>query len=267
MQPHFPVVRCGDCSLVYADEHFKAADLESFYSGDYYQRAYVCHPHEIDRKLAQDYVRAFNLVDRHLKGGKLLDFGCARGTFLAELDRRGFAPRWSLQGVDINPDEIRMGREAGLDLCCADLETAAFEEESFDAVSSLSVLEHLQDPLGNLRELRRILRPGGELLIIVPHGASLIIDLAIVASKLLGGVARGFTDNVFHEEHLYYFTRETLGRTLQACGFRPRRFFFQPSYLETHPTGPLVALGIMGLRFSAWMLRRQTMLGVVATRI
>ena len=89
---------------------------------------------------------------------------------------------------------------------------------------------------------------------------------AILASRLLGKTVSGFTENVFHEEHLYYFTRHTLERALKETGFEVRRFFFQPSYLETHPTGPLVAVGVAGLRFLSWVTRRQTMLGAVGVR-
>ena len=159
-----------------------------------------------------------------------------------------------------------MGTEEGLDLTCATMESAGYEPESFDAITSLSVMEHLQDPMGVLRQIHTALKPGGELLIIVPHGDSLIIDMAVVASRVLGKRVAGFTDNVFHEEHLYYFNRKTMARALRETGFEPRRFFFQPSYLETHPTGPLVALGVLGLRFGSWVLRRQTMLGVIAKR-
>lgn len=267
MQAHFPVVRCDGCRLVYADEHFRAQDLASFYSGDYYQRAYVCHPKEIDRKIARDYVRAFDRVDRRLGRGRLLDFGSARGTFLAELRNRGYGDRWRFEGVDINPDEVRMGQEAGLPVRCVALEDAGFAEATFDAVTAFSVIEHLQDPASVLREISRVLRPGGEVLIIVPHGECLIIKLAVLASRLAGDRCRAFTDNVFHEEHLYYFGRRTLDRALGEAGFKVREWFFEPSYLETHPPGPLVAVGAYALRFASWLFRQQTMLGVVATRI
>jgi hypothetical protein len=82
----------------------------------------------------------------------------------------------------------------------------------------------------------------------------------------MGHRARGFTDNVFHEEHLYYFTPTTIGRALTDVGFEVREIFYTPSYLETHPPGPLVAIGAYGLRLASWVFRRQTMLGVVARR-
>ena len=266
MQAHFPVVKCRGCGLVYADEHFQDKDLEAFYSGDYYQRAYVCHPPEIDAKIAADYVRAFDRVDRKLKGGKVLDFGSARGTFIAELLARGYDDRWEALGIDINADEVAMGLEKNLPLLASDLDGAGFEPGSFDAITAFSVMEHLQAPQGFVDDFARLLRPGGELLFIVPAGNCLILDVAILAGRLLGNRVRGFTDNVFHEEHLYYFTRRTMRRLLEPRGFQVREFFFTPSYLETHPPSPLVAVGAYGLRLASFLTRRQTMLGVVATR-
>lgn len=266
LQAHFPVVKCDGCKLVYADEHFRDADLQSFYSGDYYERAYVCHPAEIDGKIAADYVRSFERVDRALGGGRLLDFGSARATFLGELKKRGFEDRWQLEGVDINPDECRMGTEAGLDVHCGTIDEERYDGAEYDAITAFSVMEHLQDPVSIVERMAEVLRPGGELLFIVPAGDCLILDLAIIASRILGDRVRGFTDNVFHEEHLYYFTESTMKRLLEPRGFRVREFFYTPSYLETHPPSFLVGLGSSGLRGASWMLRKQTMLGVVATK-
>ena len=173
MQAHFPVVRCGGCSLIYADEHFGDEQLRQFYTGDYYERAYVCHPPEIDKKIADDYVRAFDLVARRRPGGgRLLDFGSARGTFLGELKARGYEDSWKLQGLDINPDEVGMGREAGLDIICGTIESAGIPPESFDVVTAFSVLEHLQEPLEELARIRSILKPGGSLVAIIPRATA-----------------------------------------------------------------------------------------------
>jgi SAM-dependent methyltransferase len=265
-QAHFPVVRCRGCGLVYADEHFTAEDLARFYSGDYYQRAYVCHPKEIDRKIAADYADAFALTAASKRGGALLDFGGARGTFLGELRRRGYESKFSLLGVDINPDEIRFGLEQGLPVRCVDILREPLPAASFDVVTSFSVLEHMQDPGGTLAALARLLKPGGELLLTLPAGDCLIVWSAVLAAHLFGRLARGYTDNVFHEEHLYYYTPKTLGAAFRKAGLEPTLFRGAPSYLETHPPGPLIAAGAYALRFASWALRRQTMLIAVARK-
>ncbi|HYC78765.1 MAG TPA: class I SAM-dependent methyltransferase [Planctomycetota bacterium] len=266
LQAHFPVVKCRGCGLVYADEHFTADDLARFYSGDYYRRAYVCHPKEIDRKIAADYAEAFALTAASRGGGRLLDFGSARGTFLAELRRRGYGGRFEMLGVDINPDEVRMGLDAGLPVRHVDVLAEPLEAESFDVVTAFSVLEHMQDPGGTLAALRRLLKPGGELLLTLPAGDCLILGSAVLASKVFGRAARAYTDNVFHEEHLYYYTPKTLSAAFRKAGLEPVLFKGAPSYLETHPPGPAVAVAAWALRFASWACRRQTMLTAIARR-
>ncbi|MCA9319617.1 MAG: methyltransferase domain-containing protein, partial [Planctomycetes bacterium] len=205
-QAHFPVVRCRSCGLVYADEHFRDEDLRGFYTGDYYQRAYVCHPKEIDAKISAAYLREFGRIDRRMPGGgRVLDFGSARGTFVQALIDSDLASRWTPQGIDINPDEIAMGEAKGTPVRLADVFAGEVESESHEAVTAFSVLEHMQDPRATLEALRDVLVPKGKLLLIVPNGKCLIIKAGLVAHHLAKDRVRGFTDNVFHEEHLYYF--------------------------------------------------------------
>jgi 2-polyprenyl-3-methyl-5-hydroxy-6-metoxy-1,4-benzoquinol methylase len=266
MQAYFPVVRCKSCGLLYADEHFSEVDLEGFYSGNYYERAYVLHPKEIDQKLARDYAQLIERVISGRKEGKLLDFGSARGSFLAELIVRGHAENWDLLGIDINPDEIRLGEEAGLPVMCSELFAAEFEDETFDVVTAFSVIEHMQDPMGTLKELARVLKPGGNLVVIVPNGDCLLVRLAIIAGQLSRRLFRSFTDKVFHEEHFYYFTKKTFASMCYDVGLIPQAIFGAPSYLEVHPTSPWVALGAYGVRFASFILRRQTMLVAIVSK-
>lgn len=266
LQAHFPVVRCRKCSLIYADEHFRDEDLTRFYSGDYYQRAYVCHPPQIDAKIAGDYVREFRRVDDRVKGGSLLDFGSARGTFLAALMRTEMGARWRCEGVDINADEIAMGRAKGLPVRVADISGNDVPSSTYEAVTAFSVIEHMKDPRAILAAVRRVLKPDGHFLMIVPNGKCLIISLGRLAAALFGDRVRSFTDNVFHEEHLYYFSPLTARRMLNECGFDVVEIGFQPSYLETHAPGIALKLPAALLRFASWVFRRQTMLLVLARR-
>jgi 2-polyprenyl-3-methyl-5-hydroxy-6-metoxy-1,4-benzoquinol methylase len=266
MQAYFPVVRCRSCGLLYADEHFSEVDLEGFYSGDYYNRAYVFDPKDIDQKLARDYARLFKRIASARNEGKLLDFGSARGSFLAELIAQGQVENWDLLGIDINQDEIRMGEEAGLPVLCSKLFEAGFQDAEFDVITAFSVIEHMQDPMGTLRELARVLKPGGDLMVIIPNGDCLMIKLAIFAGNLSKKMFRSFTDIVFHEEHFYYFTRKTFTSMCYDVGLIPQAIFGAPSYLEVHPTSPWVAVGAYAVRLASFLLRRQTMLVAIARK-
>jgi len=97
---------------------------------------------------------------------EILDAGCGTGAILQRLGN----PNKNV-GVDLAPEAISLCRRRGLNnVRQADIMALPFGDASFDAVICASVLYHqwVQDPGGALRELHRVLRPGGLLLVNVP---------------------------------------------------------------------------------------------------
>jgi SAM-dependent methyltransferase len=73
------------------------------------------------------------------------------------------------EGVDISPQAVEFCRERGLDsVRLGAIEHLPYESSSFDLVTALDVVEHLDDDVAGLREMRRVLRPDGRLLVFVP---------------------------------------------------------------------------------------------------
>ena len=103
-------------------------------------------------------------------GATALDAGCGAGLLLVELDRHAEA-----YGVDTDPEAVALAREAvGTDRVeLASLHALPFPDAHFDLVMSMDVLEHLEDDRAALRELWRVARPGGRLLVSVPVFPSL----------------------------------------------------------------------------------------------
>lgn len=95
---------------------------------------------------------------------RILDVGCGTGANLMLLSQFGDA-----EGVDISPDALAFCRERGLDrLRLGAAESLPYEPAQFDLVTAFDVVEHLDDDLAGLREMRRVLRPGGRILLFVP---------------------------------------------------------------------------------------------------
>jgi 2-polyprenyl-3-methyl-5-hydroxy-6-metoxy-1,4-benzoquinol methylase len=110
--------------------------------------------------------------------GCLLDAGCGTGNETVELLRR--APRLRIHGVDLSRTALAIAAdrpETGkATFCCSALECLPFRDAAFDYISSHEVVEHVEDPAVVLRELHRVLKPGGVCAIATPNGASLWIE-------------------------------------------------------------------------------------------
>jgi len=94
----------------------------------------------------------------------ILDVGCGTGANLEMLNHFGKA-----EGVDVSSEAIAFCKERGLsDVHLGQAERLPFADSSFDLVTALDVVEHLDDDVAGLREMRRVLRPGGRALLFVP---------------------------------------------------------------------------------------------------
>jgi len=115
------------------------------------------------RRIIVSFVKEIcaRLTDRR---PRILDVGCGTGANLKTLSEFGDA-----EGVDVSPDAIEFCRERGLtNVKLGAAEELPYESGTFDLVTALDVVEHLDDDVGGLREMRRVLRPGGHALIFVP---------------------------------------------------------------------------------------------------
>ena len=102
---------------------------------------------------------------RYLKAddrGRLLDVGSGNGLFLHQMKRLGGA----VAGVELDGRAASVARaKFGLEVFEGPLEEATFPDEYFDAITMNHVIEHVLDPVGLLKECRRVLRPGGKLVV------------------------------------------------------------------------------------------------------
>jgi ubiquinone/menaquinone biosynthesis C-methylase UbiE len=105
----------------------------------------------------------------HLRPGlDLLDVGCGPGTITRDLAERVAPGR--VTGIDASPEviaeaerEAKARRAPGVTFATGDVYALEFSDATFDVVHAHQVLQHLTDPVGALREMRRVLRPGGVL--------------------------------------------------------------------------------------------------------
>jgi SAM-dependent methyltransferase len=97
-------------------------------------------------------------------GARILDAGCGSGRNMVELARRG-----TVTGVELSPTSVCLARERGVgEVIEGSVLDMPFADDSFELAVSLDVVEHLEDDVAALRELRRVVVPGGALVVTVP---------------------------------------------------------------------------------------------------
>lgn len=201
----FRLLRCVHCDLVRTEPQLPPEALATFYGEQYWGAVQEPDPAWIRR----DQRHRTALLHRFRTSGSILDVGCGLGFFLRALD----PSRWDRYGAEPMPlPYSEAARALGAErIVHAPLTGAALPSEKFDVVTFWDSLEHLPDPRAELQEARRVLRPGG---------------LVVLALPNFGGYqARHFGEDWYHlslPHHLWHFTPVTLARLLDSCGFRIR---------------------------------------------
>ena len=112
----------------------------------------------------------------------IVDLGCGEGIALEKFERN--FPEKKAIGVDLEIENIEICVEHGLTAIYGDVCALPIPDASFDACLCIDMLEHLKDPQQPLREIKRILKPGGRLIIVVPNDRNFFLArLALLMFK------------------------------------------------------------------------------------
>ena len=165
------------------------------------------------------------------RGGVLLDVGTHDGAFTERVARRLGATR--VAGVELLEPHAEAARARGIEVACADVDDGLpFGDAEFDVVHANQVIEHVRRTDGLLREMRRVLRPGGVALVSTNNLASWhnVASLALglqpmpahVSDEVIVGNPLNPEDGRAHEDvgrtHLRLFTGRALGRLCAVHG-------------------------------------------------
>lgn len=177
---------------------------------------------KVRRKVAFDLLKKYRLKPEETK---VLDFGCGSGYLVSCLAEKGYQSF----GLDISEEAIRFGRQQGVkNIDVIDAHKINFPDNYFNAVLLLDVIEHLEDESWAIKEVERVLAPGGSAIIMVP------------AFQFLWGVQ----DEVAH--HYRRYTLPGLIRVVkEANGLTVAR----KTYFNTFLFGPVAAVRLISRWF------------------
>ncbi len=169
----------------------------------------------------------------NLSPGKVLDVGCGLGFLLS-----GINDKWEKHGVEISEFGANYAKRYGKVLCGV-LQAAEYGSDSFDVVLIYHVIEHMKNPVSELKEIKRILKPGGKLIVGTPdfdcglakrfgYNFRLLKDTTHISLFDTFKLYRLLTDLFFDIEKVSYpffdteyFTKENLLRLFDTSKISP----------------------------------------------
>jgi SAM-dependent methyltransferase len=222
------LVECMNCGLVYVpaatedraefDDHYY---VEGVYA-DYVQDREAIHRSAVSR---------LQTLERAVQGRRLLDVGCAAGYFLEAARTRG----WNGAGLELSAYSVQLARRLALEVFEASI-LAPPPLPVFDAITMWDTIEHIPRPDIAVENVRRMLRPGGVLVISTGDRRSLV-------ARALGRRWRLMHDPT----HKFFFDEPTLSSLLATAGFRvlsvsrPGKWVSAGMILHQLPPGPTTA--------------------------
>ena len=197
----FRYVKCENCSLVFSSPRLTIDEINRIYK--------IGFEGKLDKKKKESdqskYYKIIKSFSKYRSNNRILDIGCFYGTFLkaaSDFD-------WEIYGTEISKDIIpHAQKNTKGDIRLGELENINFEENYFDVVVMMDVIEHLQDPLKTLQEINRILRPGGLLYFDTPNFNSL--ERKVIGKDL----------HTIFPWHFYFFTSKTISQLLQKTNYK-----------------------------------------------
>ena len=210
----YTVVKCRTCGLMRTNPRPTPDTIGYYYPEDYgpYLSTRIQQGKKkqnsnlkIPFKHFKNRIFQFNTeIIPSLRPGRLLEVGCASGSFLHKMVSQG----WQVQGIEYSEKVAESARASGYQVYAGSLETAPTPKEKFDLVVGWMVLEHLHDPIGCLKKLSEWTKSGAWLVLSVPNATSLEF--------------RVFKDRWYALQlptHLCHFTPATLDKVLHVGGW------------------------------------------------
>lgn len=191
------LTKCKSCGFVFSEQIPNTIDLIKYY--ERYNRNQYLSPITVKR-----YEDLLDRFEKFRKSSRILDVGCGSGYFLEVAKQRG----WEVFGTEFTEDAVSVCRSKGIMMHQGKLDTENYPASSFDIITSFEVLEHINDPLEEVKKFHALLRKEGIVYLTTPNFNSL--------SRL---VLKEKWNVLEFPEHLGYYTTTVLKQLFKSGGF------------------------------------------------
>jgi len=204
----YKLVRCQSCDMVW--DPYPPENLESVYTKNYFvnenpKGGYANYFEGMDINKRTFYER-IKRINSKVEKGRMLDVGSALGDSLMEAKKLGWK---DVYGVELSEYAAKESQKLGLKVKTGDLISAKYPPNYFDAITLQDVIEHVGSPIRDIKEIYRVLKPGGIVFIVTP-------DIGGWWAKILGSLWYHYKP----AEHIMYFSQKSLKKLLKDYKFK-----------------------------------------------
>jgi 2-polyprenyl-3-methyl-5-hydroxy-6-metoxy-1,4-benzoquinol methylase len=203
----FNVVACRNCELVFLSPRLTEESIFKLYQDrSYYQSSVSGQGYDEYMNVRENWHKTFDrrlrIIQEFKPEGRILDVGCGPGFFMEVAERKGY----DVWGLDPSSYIVGVAQERfGARVRKGTLETAAFENQSFDVIVSFDTFEHIYKPLTFLDASRELLASKGILVITTPNTMSLL-------ARITG--RRWVSFKI--PEHVFYWSPSTISEAMRG---------------------------------------------------
>lgn len=214
MEPYFvkktfQIARCPSCKLMAVEN--VPADLSPYYAKGYFTGDVTLDgymDYDLDKEVTKKtYVDLLAIMGSYLKNKtnpSMFEVGCATGFFMNLAEQKG----WQTEGIDISEYAVKKTKEKGLAASVGTLDSYSAAKK-FDAVVMQDVIEHVKDPVDNIKKAAGLLAEKGLFVLTTPDAGSLW-------ARVWGKRWHAFVP----PQHLFYFSIKNISSVLEKNGFQ-----------------------------------------------
>lgn len=227
--------QCEDCGLVFVSPRLSQDAMDWLFNEQYFSRTEPSYWGERRVPIFKDIIRLL----RRFAVETVLDVGAAYGHCVKWARDRGF----DATGCDISEAAVTWGREhLGVPLTVGRIQELDYPAGSLDCVLSLDSLYYVADPASDLAAVRRLLKPGGILILRLRNNWRIEERARAAGQRTIG-------EQVVPPPHLWGFTPDTVSRVLRKCGFLTK--LLEPAAYSRTALVPIYGVGLHANRVLA----------------